>query len=411
MEDIAERGIAAHWIYKGHEVEEDKDLTEWLNTVRSIIESPTPEGMDVLDSVKQSAYIHEIRVFTPKGDEFRLPLGATVLDLAYHIHQSLGDHCIAAKINGELKQLTEKLQNGDLVQILDSQNSWPKPEWLSHVITPRAKTQIELALRRKKRESIALGEKTLQDFFAQHGEELTTSRIDKLVHVYKRKNRDDLFLAIGEGSIDIAENIAVAMEASRQGENSFFRRLIRSFSLRNTEHNAPSTLEPKIVEQSFDRRATYILEEVDGVRNFRLCPCCEPFPGDAVMGIADEKNRIVVHQRICPIALREKGQDPSVAITTHWSGDNLGVFPVTAVIRGIDGSGLLHAITETLVTEFRVGLRQICLNSDQGLFEGELGLLVHSNEEFEELRSSLKRNKSILVFHRKTPEEKPKDLV
>lgn len=384
MNEIAEHGLAAHWRYKNELVEEDKEIAKWLDTVRDVVQAPTPDGMDFLDNFKLSLYAEEIWVFTPKGDTVRLPYNSSVLDLAYNIHSKLGDHCIGAKIDHKAVPITTKLKQGDQVEILHSKSSSPRKEWLDYVVTPKAKLSISYALRKQAKEQQQKGEEMLRLRWQALGLELNSSMLDRLVAYYHFHKREELFRAIAQGHIVIDE--------------------LRPSLLKGLHHRQQVS-ESEMQTQEIDFKQIYVLQEREGSLNYHIADCCKPILGDEALGIVGQGNKVYVHKLSCPIATRIKSTEGNRLISTSWGVHHSHTFEASLMFRGRDTAGTLHSITQTLLEHNRINISNISISCRDGMFTGSISLMVHSTAELQAICQSLSQNNSIIQVYRLAQEE------
>lgn len=403
MDDIAEKGLAAHWKYKQGQIEEDKEFERWLDTIREVLQSPTPNAMDMLDTVKLSLFANDITVFTPKGKSIKLPAGASVLDFAYSIHSELGDRCIGAKVNHHVVPISTKLQNGDQIEILDSKSAQPQPQWLNFVITAKARYKIDAALRRRQREYIQNGEEQLANLLELSGLKMDQSIISKLSKFYGYERKEDLLASIGNGTINISEDLDKIKGASASNP-TFFSRIISSLTRSGKSNKADQLkVEPDtepIAQEKIDKKKPYILTESAGRTNYRVASCCKPIWGDDVLGIIYDRNKVEIHRRSCRTATRIKSSHGDRLVSAQWGEHHQEVFSVDIAVRGIDTRGILNAISHILLEELKLSISGINLRSKDGFFEGELSVLVHGQSDVVRVCQSLQRNNSILAAHR-----------
>lgn len=403
MDEIAEHGLAAHWKYKNERVEEDKEIARWLDTVREVVQAPTPNGMDFLDTFKLSLYDDDITVFTPRGDTLCLPFEATVLDLAYALHSDLGDHCIGAKINHKAEPITTKLKQGDQVEILYSQSARPRPEWLGYVVTPKARLGISSALRRQARAEAQRGESLLRERLSAVGVELDVSLINKLLSFYQYTKREELYRAVGTGRIDLDADIAKAVKAqearAQQEADEGSLTIAAPDGWRHGFEVLPQPEAPS-EQTKIDRKKVYELRELSGKLNYRPMPCCKPIPGDEALGIVTDDEAVEVHKLACPVAMRIKSSEGHRLLSIRWGEHRERRFEATLIFRGVDNVGILHSITETLLAHSHINISGINISSKDGIFSGRIGVMVRSQAEVEEICALLKRHDAIINIHR-----------
>lgn len=400
MDEIAEKGLAAHWRYKNSTVEEDHELEAWLDTIREVLNHPDSKGMEFLNTIHLSLYAHDITAFTPKGRPITLPINASVLDFAYAVHTNLGDTCIGAKVNHKVLPLSHRLSNGDQVEILTSKMTQPEAAWLDYVTTAYAKVKIEAALRRRQRESIALGEELLTQELRKHGEALSSSLLDRLTYLYHFDKPDTFLRHIGEGTFTFPEDFKQALQnkGANRGGNRMTRAITSLFgSKERAEGQAVvGSVSPAVI----DRTRPYELQEQDGRLNYHIAPCCHPIPGDDALGILADNGQIIVHRRSCPEATRYKTAQGDRLISTTWGLHYTPRFETTLVVRGIDSKGLLNVITQVLLEDFKVSISEIHMLAHEGIFEGKISIQVLSSHQVEAICQILRRNKAIHEAYR-----------
>lgn len=414
MNAIAERGVAAHWRYKSEMPEDDTRLSDWLDSIRSTLMQATPTAMDFLDNLKLSIYTNTINVFSPKGKRFTLPSGVTVLDFAYEIHSDLGDKCIGAKVNHLVVPISTKLQDNDQVEILSSEKASPQPIWLNYVHTLHAKNKIKDALRRNKREQVGRGEAMVLEFFAALGCSLEASTMHRLAHcildVVKdgdksgtsgQKLLESFFELVGIGHIVLTETLAWQMK--QQEDPLSVASLSMFFSLLGVQYLLKDHIpvRDKTEAKKISNKAAYVLEESEEAQNYRIAKCCHPILGDDVVGVI-EGEQVEVHDKHCARAIRLKSSCGDRLVSTVWGEHPTARFNVPIILRGRDSTGLLHAITKVLVECNRTNINSINICTKDGLFQGEMTLLVRSLEEFERIRERLSQQEDILEVIRKT---------
>lgn len=399
MDDIAEKGFAAHWKYKEGKVEEDTELDRWLKTIKEILENPSPNALDFLDTIKLNLYSQEIFVFTPKGEIRTLAQGATALDFAYDLHSDIGDRCIGAKVNHRLVPLSEKLNSGDQVEILTSKKQTPKPEWLNLVTTAKARTKIEYALRKYRREFVKKGEELLVNVLKDASVELTPSIIDRMVDYYQKANKEDLFFAIGNEDILLPQKIEKLLTWKKQNSQNVLVKYMKQalHVVTKTDKDKPE----KIVEyESIDPKKTYILEEDSFNKNFKMPTCCNPIPGDKVFGYLADNNEVEVHSIHCPVGLKLKASHGDKIVNLEWGSYTQFPFLTTIIVTGIDRMGMLNDITK-VITAGSLNIKGLSIESNDGVFDGRIIVYVHDVNDLQTLCSRIARIKGVKAVNRK----------
>ncbi|MDR0349701.1 MAG: RelA/SpoT family protein, partial [Tannerella sp.] len=375
MDDIAEKGFAAHWRYKenNQEIEEDTELDKWLQTIMEILENPNPNSLDFLDTIKMNLFSSEIFVFTPKGDIKTLPQGATALDFAYGVHTNVGHNCIGAKVNHRLVPLSHPLASGDQVEILTSKSHHPEPDWLNFVTTARARTRIEAYLKRKRKDTAKKGEMKLIGIFMKAGVEFTPTNIDKVSVYYGFPEKESLFYAIEKGDV-IPDNVKKV--TSGKTDNTLFKYVKQALGVKSKQNN---TSIPRYIaeeKEKIDKSKPYFLTEDAFHRNYVIASCCKPIPGDEAFGFINDDGNVVVHKRSCPIALRLKSSFGQRILSTVWSSHSNSSFEATLEVKGIDSMGVLNVITKTISEQFNVNIQRLLIEAKDGVFEGKIKMSV-----------------------------------
>ncbi|MBR1521573.1 MAG: bifunctional (p)ppGpp synthetase/guanosine-3',5'-bis(diphosphate) 3'-pyrophosphohydrolase [Bacteroidaceae bacterium] len=388
MDDIAEKGFAAHWKYKDGDKTEsasELELDKWLATIKEILDDPQPDAMDFLDTIKLNLFASEIFVFTPKGEIRTMPAGSTTLDFAFSIHTFVGSHCIGAKVNHKLVPITYKLNSGDQVEILTSKSVHPTRAWLNIATTAKATTKILSILRKEERESRKKGEEMLGEFLKQNDIEKNTLVVDKLCSLHDFGKPDALYVAIGEGTVKLSqEDINVLKEKTEEGG---WKKL---FSFGKKANKQAKKKEKEKVGKDFDRKKILSLTE-DSVQNkYTLCENCKPIPGDSVMGYIDDDNHIVIHKLQCSLAERLKANHGNRVLGAKWEMNRLIIFPVSIHVKGFDKLGLLHEMTQVISQLHGVNIRKLEVECDNGIFECNIQMYVHDTKEVSDILASLR---------------------
>lgn len=385
MDEMAERGFAAHWKYKIGEGEEESELSVWLKTIEDILSNPEPDALDFLDTIKLNLFASEIVVFTPKGELITLPKNSTVLDLAFNLHTQLGTHCIAGKVNHKLVPLSHKLQSGDQVEVLTSKSQTPQESWMSFLSTAKGKTRLRSALRRDKRHIGDRGEAMYINFLKINSLEDNNEVLTKILGMKQIHNRDELYYAIGNGEITLKEDIVKYL--NKNNEKGILSKLLRNpFSSRSKDP------EPPLIPNKIDTKKEYILSTIKGKSNYVIAECCHPIPGDDVLGyIPEDGSPVVVHKLTCPVAMRLKSSEGSRILAPKWE-DKEGRFYAKIRIEGIDRMGILQEMITVITTTLAVYIRTLNISADNGVFTSDLVVLV---EDTRVLTKMCKRLKSI----------------
>lgn len=391
MDDIAEKGFAAHWKYKEHSVEEDTELDKWLQTITEILESPDPNALDFLDTIKLNLFTSEIFVFTPKGDIKTLPQGATALDFAYALHTNIGNKCIGAKVNHRLVPLSHPLASGDQVEILTSRSQEPQPEWLNFVTTAKARAKIDAVLKRARKDAAKLGEEKVIAAFKRSDMEASTSNLDKLCIYFGFSKREEFYYAVEKGDVVLPENIKKLLK--EKTDNVLFKYVKQALGVGSKKQEEEKPEEKGKVK--YDKSKPYILREEAFERNYVIAECCKPIPGDDALGFINDDGNVVVHKRSCPIAMRLKSSFGERILNTEWSSHKNASFEATLEVKGIDSIGVLTTITKTIADEFNVNIMRLLIEAKDGVFEGKIKMKVHDVEDIQKMCVTLSKNKNI----------------
>ncbi|MCM1483747.1 MAG: RelA/SpoT family protein [Muribaculaceae bacterium] len=384
MDEIAEKGFAAHWRYKIGEGDEESELTVWLRTIKDILEDPTPNAIDFLDTLKLNLFASEIVVFTPKGELMTLPNGATVLDMAYELHSQIGSKCIAGKVNHKLVPLSYKLQSGDQVEVLTSQSQKPKEEWLNIVTSAKALTSLRQALRREQQPVIEKGRDILRCFLEEGEVEPSNRIVTKITGYFKLANPEQLYIKLGQGEITLDNYVLKDSPKTSPGL------LKKIFRIGTGKKALPVKEEQALLPAPVNTKEVYMLRYSEAGRNFELCDCCNPVPGDDVMGFVNDRGVVEVHSLSCPRAsVLKAGFGPRI-VATKWEKVE-GNFPATVKITGIDRHGILQEITYLLATTPDLDLRSLHIDTDSEVFTCDLRVLVPNSGAVTSLCSRIKK--------------------
>ena len=394
MDDIAEKGFAAHWKYKEHSVEEDTELDKWLQTITEILESPDPNALDFLDTIKLNLFTSEIFVFTPKGDIKTLPQGATALDFAYALHTNIGNKCIGAKVNHRLVPLSHPLASGDQVEILTSRSQEPQAEWLNFVTTAKARSKIDAVLKRARKDAAKLGEEKVIVAFKRSEMEPSTSNLDKLCMYFGFSKREEFYYAVEKGDVALPDNIKKLLK--EKTDNVLFKYVKQALGVGSKNNKSKEeTAQEEKPKVKYDKSKPYILREEAFERNYVIAECCKPIPGDEALGFINDDGNVVVHKRSCPIAMRLKSSFGERILNTEWSSHKNASFEATLEVKGIDSIGVLNTITKTIADDFSVNIMRLLIEAKDGVFEGKIKMKVHDVEDIQKMCVTLSKIKNI----------------
>lgn len=396
MDEIAEQGFAAHWKYKEDETveftEDESELNDWLHTIKEILDDPQPDAMDFLDAIKLNLFASEIFVFTPKGEIKTMPAGCTALDFAFSIHTFLGSHCIGAKVNHKLVPLSHKLQSGDQVEILTSKSQHVQPSWINFVSTAKAKAKIQAILRRDGREIQKQGEEILNAFLKKHEIDYTNAVIDQLTAFHDVTKRENFFQALGEKTILLGEKDLDELQGKKkQPKGKGWRKYVPFFGAgKNNKETEQQQTQLFIVPEKFNRKKPIFIND-DNITQYKFMHCCHPIPGDDILGFIDNKNRIEIHKRSCPIATKLKSSFGNRILDAKWDMHKKLYFDATIRLQGIDRIGMLNEVTKVISEQMNVNIHRITLTCEENIFDGTIELRIHDREDMESIAASLKK--------------------
>jgi GTP pyrophosphokinase len=397
MDDIAERGFAAHWKYKGDMLQTESELDRWLKHIREMLANPMSDPLTFLDEFKMSLFSSEIMVFTPKGLLVNLPKGASALDFAYEIHTDIGNKAIGAKVNYKLLPVSTPLQSGDQVEIITSNIARPDKEWLEYAHTAKAKNAIKDALRDESTDRIQKGMDMLEKKLGEVGVLPNSDIIKKLLDYYELLNKDELYSRIGLGVINLDDLRKVLKKAPEGSLRKYWK-----LAVGGVTRKSPDGQETRGLESTIDKSHPYLLrEDVDNTGNsYVIAECCKPIPGDEVVGYIDHSNAIIVHKPKCPTAVKLMSSEGNRIIPVRWTIHKIASFIARISIDGYDRIGLINEITNIISTELNVNIRNINVSVYDGIFEGTIDLYVHHTRDLNNLILQLSNVKGIASVKR-----------
>ena len=386
MDDIAERGLAAHWRYKG--VKGESGLDEWLTSVREALENSDSNGLEAMDQFKLDLYEDEVFVFTPKGDLFKLGKGATVLDFAFHIHSKLGCKCIGAKVNGKNVQLKQVLNSGDQVEIMTSNTQTPKQDWLNIVTTSKARTKIRQALKEMVSRQHAFAKETLERKFKNRKIEYDEGTMMRLIKRLGYKVVTDFYQSIADETLDVNDILDKYIEQQKRENDTRDDIIYRSAEGYN--------LQPVLPEETSAKEDVLVIDQNLKGLDFTLARCCHPIYGDEVFGFVTVSGGIKIHRKDCPNASDLHQRFGYRIVKARWAGKSQGAqYPITLRIVGHDDIGIVTNITSIISKETAITLRSIGIDSHDGLFSGTLTVLVGDTGRLETLIKKIRTVKGV----------------
>ncbi len=371
MDEIAEKGLAAHWKYK----DGDNNISgfdKWIGQIRELIENKSNNALDFIEDFKSNLYSEEIFVFTPKGDLFTLPHNATPLDFAFSIHTEVGASCIGAKVNSKLVPLSEPLKSGDQVEILTSKNQKPKEGWLNFVVTSKAKSKIKQTLKEEKKRLSEEGKEILERKLSNLKVAFDELNLKELLKLYQMSEHTEMYFQIAMGKLDLKKIKPIIIKGGRLKFGSFTKTIKESFE----------ALISKVSKSSED---IVIGEGSDPKLDYKLSPCCNPLPGDFVFGFVTINDGIKIHRNNCPNAKQLRANYSYRIITAKWKSQKLEAFISGIKFSGIDDVGLLNELTRIISEDEKINMKSLNFDSKDGVFEGEIMLYVYDKNHLENL--------------------------
>ena len=387
MDEVAEKGYAAHWKYKQEGVSKEGNLEDWVNQIRELLENPESNAVDFLEEFKLNLFSKEIFVFTPNGDLRTLPKGASVLDFAFDIHSQLGATCLGCKVNGRLVPLSHKLKSGDQVEVITSHNQKPKKAWLNYVITAKAKNKIKSSLKDAKKAIAEEGKEILERKLKHLKLSFTDSVINELCSYFKYKTSLDLFFDVGSGTLtntNIKEFVL--------NKNSWYQYLKSKIYRKSNKQ-----IEQK-EEVKFD---TLVFGHTEEKLNFTYSKCCTPIPGDHVFGFTTIREGIKIHRHDCPNALRLQSNFAYRILKAKWIDSTNTESIALLNIKGIDRVGLVTEVTQILSNNLKINIQSINISSVDGIFDGLITVVILDKNSLTSVIETLKKAEGITSVKRK----------
>jgi guanosine-3',5'-bis(diphosphate) 3'-pyrophosphohydrolase len=382
MNEIAEKGYAAHYKYKEGEKEQDENLESWIGKLQEVIENPESSAVEFVEQFKLNLYAKEIFVFTPNGDLKSLPKDATPLDFSFSIHTEIGMKTRGAKVNGKLVPLNHTLQSGDQVDIITSENAKPNSNWLDYVTTTRAKSKIKSSLKEEKKTIAIDGKEILRRKLKQLKITLNERSINELVNYFKLNTSLDLFYRVGIGSIDNTMLKNFATSRSNALVSYIKNKITRTKSVTKL------AVEKEEITSKYDM---LVFGKEEEKLNYKLSSCCNPIPGDMVFGFLSIRDGIKIHKKVCPNALSLQSNYAYRIMSAKWIDSSQQVFRAMIKLTGIDKLGLVNSITKIVSENMNVNIKNINFDTDGGVFKGQISVEVNNNNFVEKLMERLQK--------------------
>ncbi len=447
MHEIAEKGISAHWKYKQNVQDSNAELDKWLNQLKEILNNPEPSALDFLDTFKLNLFTNEIFVFTPKGEIRTMPQGSTSLDFAFMLHTDVGLHCIGAKVNHKLMPLSQKLESGDQVEVLTSKTQIPQRQWLEYTTTASAKNKLKAYFRKQDRIIVTKGKAELEEYFKDQHRDLDQQTMQMVMNHFDIRNPNTLYYEVGRGVIPLEHLIETVFKTKKKGFKhyltSFVPNAILPKSMKKREDTSMAATQKAIREDaeaivnatapedidtnpvafdpsvhgfktsfntqtksriandtpSIDKKKVLYLSTDSRTSStpYELADCCGPIPGDDVLAFIDEGSQsVTLHSTDCPVASALKAQFGERIVMVQWVNNDMGneVFPAKIAIDGIDSQGVLSHVL-ACVADNKTNIKEVNVKAQDGIFRGELVVLIKSNIELETMMSALRRIKEV----------------
>ncbi|MCC6182858.1 MAG: bifunctional (p)ppGpp synthetase/guanosine-3',5'-bis(diphosphate) 3'-pyrophosphohydrolase [Bacteroidia bacterium] len=379
MDELAEMGYAAHWKYKEATAEKESNLENWLRHIRDILDNPDANALEFLDDFKLNLFADEIFVFTPKGEMRTLPVSATALDFAFEIHTKVGEQCIGAKVNHKLVPLSYQLKSGDQVEILTSSKQTPKEDWISYVITARAKSKIKAALKENRRKVAESGKEILEKKFYKCKLDFTIQNINELIAFLKLPSSGELFYRTALGNIDVKE----------------IKEFIDFKAHPEKQREKKNKIEELVTSVRGVSKDMLVIGDDMQKLDYQLSTCCSPIPGDDVFGFVTVSEGIKIHRVNCPNAVKLLSNYAYRVVKAKWNNDHLISFLAGIKIKGTDELGLVNNITKVISSQLNINMRSISFDTEDGIFDGTIMVFVHDAKHLNNLMDSLLKVKGV----------------
>ena len=394
MDDIAERGFAAHWKYKQNE-DQETELDKWIKQIRELLEDPKSDALEFLDDFKLNLFASEIFIFTPKGEIRTLPANANALDFAYHIHSQIGKKAIGAKVNHKLVSLHHTLKSGDQVEIITSDKIQERKDWLEHVNTAKAKTAIKAQLKGEIKNRIEKGKIILEEKLASLKLKPSHRIFRKLLPNYQVTSKDELYSQIATGIINLDDLKKILKKNTKNKWIRYWGFSLGSKSKVNELTDRPGEHEPKPLPPG--KQKTLVLGDAlnEAKDNFTIARCCKPIPGDDVIGFKDDYHHVLIHKTKCPEAIKASASHGTRITNVKWTSHKLYSFLVKIALSGADRFGIYNDITTVITKQLNVNTRNINLESHDGIWEGTISLYVHDTKDLNNLMMNLGKIKGV----------------
>jgi GTP pyrophosphokinase len=384
MDEIADRGFAAHYRYKDISTYES-ELETWIERIRDHLKNSDSDAFEFLDEFKLNLYGTEINVFTPKGDMISMPQGSTIIDFAYQIHSDIGNKCIGAKINLKLVPISHVLQSGDQIEILTSENQVPKIEWLKFTTSAKARGKLKDAFKLEKKKHVENGKIIIEEAMKKADSPLTANNLKKIIGHFNLNNKDQLYSELGMGLLDL-KNLNEIL--GKKSENKLVKYWNVTFGSKKTEAEI-------ILKNKIDKKKPFLLKENQDNVSFSLAKCCNPIPGEQVVGYLSTENHVIIHKAECNKLAKYLSNQGEKIITVEWTKFKKLSYLTRLLLEGIDRLGVVNQVTTIISKEHNINMRSVKFETNEGIFKGDLFLYIHNSEDLNNLISQLKKIKGI----------------
>lgn len=398
MDEIAERGFAAHWKYKDQETKES-EIDNWLNNIRKMLDKPESNSLEFLDSFKLNLFASEIMVFTPQGEVKVMPVGSTALDFAFEIHTKLGYRCIGAKVNYKLEPLSHELKSGDQVEIITSDKQTPKYEWLDIVTTAKAKTCIKEAFKEERKQYIQKGEQILNEKLQTKHLSINNRILKKVMKYFHLETKDELYFQLGKMMVTL-DNIEKIL--AQKSTNKLVKYWRLTFGQKPTNEDLDD--EDESTDPNAKKKSVVLSDE--DLTQYIIADDCNPIPGDDVVAYRDDDGKLILHNRKCPTAIKLMASRGDRIISTQWESHKILSYLIILSISGIDRQGIVSELTKIISLELDINMRSLNFESHDGVFDGNIYLYIHNTSDLSLLIGKLQKVKGVHNVIRKERNEK-----
>jgi guanosine-3',5'-bis(diphosphate) 3'-pyrophosphohydrolase len=388
MDEIAERGFAAHWKYKENKATiAENELDKWIERIKETLQNPESDALEFLDDFKLNLFSSEIVVFTPKGDMKTLPKRSTVIDFAYEIHTDLGNKCIGAKINHQLVPISHELKSGDQIEILTSEKQKPQSQWFNIAYTAKAKQKIKDMFKLEHKKHIDKGKALIENELKKINRHPSNETINTLLEHFNLESKMQMYAQVGLGLVNLEEIDNIFKP--QKGENKFVKYWRLSLGRKRKSQNKQED------QGKIDRKKPFILSEENIEKMFHLAKCCNPIPGDDVIGYLNDDNKIIIHKKSCPQTVDLLTSEGDRIVTAKWKQFKMLSYLTHITVRGFDRIGIVSEITGIISKDNNINMRTVRFDTHDGVFNGNLDLYVHNTKDLENIISQLQKVKGI----------------